>query len=311
MAVRFWWFFFLAFAFTLSTVAQDRPSPIQISTRPIQAFVDLVLVRVGVTDLMHRPVMDLSEKDFALFEDNEQQPIKYFYEEDPPISVAMVLDMSGSMKTRVDLLRDSIDQFFENANPRDEYYVVTVGSKPELLAGPARSSEEIQNKLLGARPTGWTALMDSIALAALELKHARHERKVLLIFSDGGENSSRYTEREVRNLVEESDLDAYAIGIFDDPLPFFRPLERKLGMAVLNRITNVTGGRAVPVNRVTRIPEVAAALSRELRHQYVLGYQPQKDSEGRFRKIKVELNSGEKAKVLRTYYRKNYWRGNN
>jgi Ca-activated chloride channel family protein len=146
-------------------------------------------------------------------------------------------------------------------------------------------------------------MLDAIYLAISQLQSARYERKAIVIFSDGGDNASQYTLREVRSLVQESDVQIYAIGLFDT---FLRsPLEAKLGKKWLSGITDTTGGRTITVDNKTKLPEAACAISRELRNQYVLGYQPNGASAGRWRKIRLRLTQP----AAERRFHKNYKRG--
>jgi len=147
-------------------------------------------------------------------------------------------------------------------------------------------------------------LLDAIYLAEFQLRSARYRRKAIVIISDGGDNASRYTLREIKSLVQESDVQIYAIGLFDTF--FFNTLEERLGKKWLNEITDRTGGRTVTVDDRDNIPKAAAAISREMRNQYVLGYNPKSESAGKWRKIKVRVNSSAVKKPVQVSYRRGY-----
>jgi len=278
----------------------------EMSRHAFTVNVNLVLVPVSVMDAMHHPVMGLQQSDFELFEGEVKQDIKYFYQQDAPISVALVLDTSGSMGKRMELLRDAVNEFLANANPLDDYTLITVSERPEVLLRGCRSADEIEATLGTVKAAGWTALLDAVRLATVALKNARYERKAILIVSDGLDNVSRHNLRDVASMVEESDADAYAIGIMDDALPFFGMLTERINRKLLTRITDSTGGRTVVANDLNELPRVAADLSREMRSEYVLGYRPPDGAhERKWRKIKVKLNAGEPE--LRAYYKKTYF----
>jgi len=297
-------------AFSQTNSAHMVPSSMPIydaDPRSVQVNVNLVLVPVSVTDSLHRPVMGLEQRNFELFEGEKAQQIRYFYQEDAPISVALVLDISGSMGKKMDLLREAVDQFFASANPLDDYTVVTVSDRPEMLVRASRSIEDVQRSLATVQPAGWTALLDSIRLAAMSLKTARYERRVILIVSDGMDNVSRHHLKEVAALVEESNLDAYAIGVMNDVLPFFGMFAERIDKKLLARITDVTGGRTVVVEHSSDIPDAAAKLSEEMRSTYVLGYRPTDGAhDSRWRKIQVKVKGPGDAN-LRAYYKKGYF----
>jgi Ca-activated chloride channel homolog len=138
-----------------------------------------------------------------------------------------------------------------------------------------------------ATPKGMTALLDAIYMGMNKMKRAKHERKALLIISDGGDNHSRYSESEIKSAVKEADVQIFAIGIFDQTP---RTPEERLGPAMLSEITEVTGGRTFVLNNVNELPDVAAKIGTELRNQYVLAYAPlKKPKDGKWHKIRVKL----------------------
>jgi Ca-activated chloride channel homolog len=256
--------------------------------RPIRSDVNVVLVPVTVTDTMNRPVLGLDKEDFVLFEGDEAQHIRYFSSEDAPISIGILLDLSKSMSNKIESARQALGEFFKTAHPEDDYFVITFADRPQMLADATQSVGSIQAKLAGVNPAGHTALLDAIYLGLSKAKHSRYQRRALLIISDGGDNCSRYRSREIKSLVQESDVEIYAIGIFDS---IFKTPEEWAGKRLLTDITEATGGHTIALGNTRQLPEVAAAISLELRSQYILGYQPNNTArDGAWRKIKVKLN---------------------
>ncbi len=281
----------------------------ELKSRPMKVDVDLVLVPVTVTDSLSHPVINLSKKDFQLYEGEKAQNIEYFSVEDAPISVALVLDFSASMKNKIDYERQAVDAFFENANRNDEYFAVSVSSKPRLLATSTGSVETLQNGLAQMEPHGGTALFDSIYLGLQQLRRSHYRRKALLVISDGGDNESRYTLKEIRSMVSESDVTMYAIGLFDDiPLPLFKTFEERMGRKWLGSITDVSGGQTIAADNRQQIPEIAATISRELRCRYILGYKPDNASpDGKWRKVTVRTAAADANANLHVYYKEGYF----
>jgi Ca-activated chloride channel homolog len=273
-------------------------------TVPLRVDVDLVLVPVTVTDAMCHPVNTLKKQDFALYEGDKPQEIRYFFTEEAPISVAVLLDVSKSMSDKIDTERAAIVEFFNNANPQDEYFAITFSDRPRLISRATRSIDEIERKLLAVEPGGPTSMLDAIHLAESALRSARYQRRAIVIISDGGDNASHYTLRETKNLAQESDVEIYAIGLFDTF--FFNTIEERLGKKWLSEITDTTGGRTITVDNRARVPEAAATISRELRTQYVLGYRPTEPKGGKWRKIKVRVNSLAAHQPLQAYYKRGY-----
>jgi len=291
-------------------VRQSAGEPSQSSkARPLQVDVNLVLVPVTVTDAKNHPVNDLSMQDFSIGEGGLPQQIRFFSREDAPISVGLILDFSGSMKNKVEYERQAVAQFFANANPEDDYFAILVSSKPKLIATATDSIDGIEEKLASMTPGGGTPLFDAIYLGITRLRSERYKRRALVIISDGGDNDSHYTVKELRREVEESDVITYAIGLFDDlPIPLFKTLEERWGRKYLDEITEVSGGRDIPADNRKKIPEIAGVISRELRSQYVIGYRPSNaEHDGKWRKIKVQVNPAAKPDPMQIHYKKGYY----
>lgn len=272
----------------------------------LRVAVDLVLVPVTVTDSLNRPQTNLTRDDFTLYEGSQAQKIRYFSAEDSPISFGLLLDVSKSMQDKIDTERAAVDAFFKNANPEDDYFVVTFNNGPRVLSDVTQSTAGIESELGLLEPSGSTALLDAIYLGVSKLRNARYTKRALVIISDGGDNSSRYKLREIKNLVAESDVMVYAMGIFDKTP--FKTFEEAMGKRWLSSITDVTGGRTITVDNLEKLPETSALLSRELRSQYVLGYESQdKSTDGKWRKIRVAVDRNSESGPLRPYYRKGYY----
>jgi Ca-activated chloride channel family protein len=287
-----------------SLVSPPNPA-LKTHTKPIKVDVDLVLVNVTITDPLNRLVTGLEKEHFVVLEGNKPQQIRHFSSEDAPISLGVIFDLSGSMKTKIEKAREAVVQFFKTANIQDEFFIVTFADKPEVLAQFTQSIEDIQGKLILALPEGRTALLDAIYMAVNRMRDARHNKKALLIISDGGDNRSRYTEAEIRSLVKEADVQIYAIGVFD---LFPATPEEKNGPSMLANITDVTGGRTFTINSPNDLADVATKIGIELRNQYVLGYRPTNPQrDGKWRKIKVKLAPPKGLPPLQVYAKSGYY----
>jgi Ca-activated chloride channel family protein len=253
----------------------------------IRVDVNLVLVPLTVTDPMDRLVTGLEKENFFLYENNKLQAIKTFSQEDAPVSIGIIFDMSGSMANKIIRARDSILQFMHTANPQDEFFVIGFNDRPELIEDFTSNPQDIEARLANVRAGHRTALLDAIYYGLNKMKQAKYERRALLIVSDGGDNRSRYTENEVRSTVREANVQIYAIGIFD---PYAATTEERLGPVLLNDICSETGGRLFRVDDVSEMGDIAEKISAELRNEYVLGYKPDDArKDGKWRKLKVKL----------------------
>jgi len=268
----------------------------------------LVLIPVTVTDPLNRFVTGLDRENFRVLEDKIEQKVTHFASEDAPLSVGLVFDTSGSMGSKLDKSRQAVAQFFKTANPEDEFFLIQFNDRPELVVDFTTHLEEIQNRLTFTQSKGRTALLDAVYMALHKMKKAKNARKALLIISDGGDNSSRYTESEIKNLVREADVQIYAIGIFEPISSRGRTPEELTGPGLLGEIAEQTGGRHFPVENLNELPDVAAKIGIELRNQYLLGYtptNPQRD--GKYRRVQVKLVQPRGLPPLRAFWRLGYY----
>lgn len=253
----------------------------------IRVDVNLVLIPLTVTDPMNRLVTGLEKNEFFLYENNAQQEIKSFASEDAPVSIGIIMDLSGSMTNKVVRARESIIEFLRTSNPQDEFFIIGFNDRPELIEDFTSSIDDIEARLQTVHPGHRTALLDAIYYGVNKMKQARYQRKAILIVSDGGDNRSRYTENEVKNLVRESDTELFAIGIFD---AYAATTEERNGPLLLHDMTEETGGQLFRVDDISDMTDIATKISAELRNQYVLGYKPSNTKrDGKWRKVKVKL----------------------
>ena len=268
----------------------------------------LVLIPVTVTDPLNRFVTGLEKDNFRVFEDKTEQQIVQFSSEDAPISVGVVFDCSGSMGNKLEKSRQAVAQFFKTANPEDEFFLVEFSDRAELAIKFTTSLEEIQNKLTFTQSRGKTALLDAVYLALHQMKKAKNARKAVLIISDGGDNNSRYTETEIKNLVREADVQIYAIGIFEPAATRGRTAEELSGPSLLSEIAEQTGGRHFPVENLNELPNIAEKIGIELRNQYIIGYSPKNlERNGKYRHIQVKLVQPRGLPPLRPFWRLGYY----
>jgi Ca-activated chloride channel homolog len=271
----------------------------------IRLNTDMVLVPVTVTDPMNRLVTGLEKNDFEVYDNNNQQKIASFASDDAPVSIGIIFDLSGSMNSKLVRAKDAILSFIKTANPQDEYFVIGFNDRPELIEDFTSSVEDIQARLATVRAEHRTALLDAIYYGIVKMRQARHERKALLVVSDGGDNRSRYTEGEVKALVRESDVEIFAMGIFD---PYAPTPEERMGPQLLQDISTATGGRMFRVDDIDELSDIAEKISMELRNQYVIGYRPTDlTRNGKWRKVRVKVNPPPGLPPLTVYARSGYY----
>jgi Ca-activated chloride channel family protein len=256
----------------------------------IRTEVDLALVNVTITDPFDRMVVGLDQDNFRVYEDGVEQEIITFSSEDVPISLGVILDLSGSMTNKIGKARAAIMEFFKTANKNDDFFLVGFNAQAELMSPFTDNPEYIQSRVLFAAPGGRTALLDAVYLGLTYMRHSKHPKRALLIFSDGGDNHSRHSRGEIKQLVREADVQLFAIGFYN-PLGYpYQTREEIHGPSLLEEITEMTGGQVSPGQHLEDLPAIAAKIGAELRNQYVLGYTSCNHVyDGQWRKIRVKL----------------------
>ncbi|HME12886.1 MAG TPA: VWA domain-containing protein [Candidatus Acidoferrum sp.] len=289
-------------------VRKDTPAITVNPRKGLKMDVDLALINATVTDPYNRLVTGLDPDNFRIFEDNIEQEIVTFSAEDVPISIGVIFDYSGSMANKAAKAREAAIQFFKTANPQDEFFLVSFNERAELTSSFTNSVEDLQSHMLLTSPKGRTALLDAIYLGLSEMRSAHNAKRALLILSDGGDNHSRYNEGDIKRLVKEADTQLYAIGIFDPVGYRNRTLEEGNGPSLLSEVTELTGGRVFPVEKLEDLPDIATKIGMELRNQYVLGYHPSnKTHDARWRKVKIKLRAPRGLPPLTVYNKTGYY----
>jgi Ca-activated chloride channel family protein len=279
-----------------------------IYTSPLRVNVNRVLVDVTVTDPYDRIVTGLDKSNFQIFDDKAKQKILSFNDTDAPISVGLIFDSSGSMSDKIQKSKEAALQFFQTSNPQDEFMVINFSERPNLVSGFTSRFQNLQDRLLFVKSGGRTALLDAIYLGLQEMKKATTDRKALLIISDGGENHSRYTVRDIKEMVKESDVAIYAIGVFEPLSSRNRTPEEAAGPSLLSDLAAMTGGRMFAVEDADELPDIAEKISIELRNEYVIGYQPSNlIADGKWHRIKVKLDPPRGLPPLQVYARTGYY----
>src|SRR6266567_5645597 len=279
-----------------------------IHTSPIQVDVNMVVVNVTVTDPYDRIVTGLDLSNFQIYDEKVGQKIAAFSTEDAPISVGLIFDSSGSMSDKIQKSREAALQFFKTSNPQDEFMLINFSERPNLISAFTSKFENLEDRLITVRAGGKTALLDAIYLGLSEMKKATTNRKALLVISDGGDNHSRYTERDLKKAVKESDVEIYSVGIFEPLSSRGRTTEEAGGPGLLSELAEVSGGRMFSVEDPNELPDIMEKISIELRNQYVIGYKPSNlVRDGRWRRIKVKLLPPRGLPPLQVYARTGYY----
>ena len=294
--------FILSFVCGLSIAAFSQPAV------GFRADSTLVLIPVSVTDPSSHYVLGLERQNFRLLEDNVEQIIAHFSSEDAPLSVGLLLDTSGSIGTKFDTSRKAVGEFLKTLNLSDESFLVEFSDRAELTVPFTRDTSDIEKKLGSAKTAGLTALLDAVHLGLQEMKKASNPRKALLIISDGGDNNSRYTSKQIEDLVREADVQIYAMGVFEPLLSLGLTPAEMSGPRLLAEISEQTGGRALAARGLRDLPGIAERIGLELRNQYLLAYSPaNRANDGKYHRVQVKLLQPDELPLLKARWRLGYY----
>jgi len=299
----------LSLAFLLGPITALGATPVgQLSQ--FRADSSLVLVGATVEDTHDRPVRGLTRQDFRLFSDKVEQTIRYFGEEDVPLSLAVVFDTSGSMSGKLDSMRGALAAVLGTANPEDEFSLITFADHPQIAVPWTRDAGQVQNHVLAKPAHGRTALLDAIALGLQLIRQAHNPRRAIVVFSDGGDNYSRFSERALARQLEETDVQLYAIDTSDFLMPpansyaesAYEPPQTNL----LSSLCDGAAGQYFQISNARDPERIAEQISLELRSQYVLGFSPSTlAGDGKFHRLQLKVQSPSGAHLL-VHWRRGY-----
>jgi Ca-activated chloride channel homolog len=287
----------------LGTPGEDR---IKIDT-------DMVNLDVTVIDQNNNPVANLKKEDFSVYEDKVKQTIESVSREEVPVSFGMVIDTSGSMRSKLQSVSDAAVLLIKQMRRDDEAFVASFKAEAELVQEFTDDRRELEDAIGDLYTSGGTALLDAIiATADYAQEKGKRRRKALVVISDGYEKNSSSKEKEVMEAIKEDEVQVYLVGFIDEEeeKSFFGKSPAKKARELLSRIADDSGGRAYFPKDISEIPAIAAQISKDLRTQYVISYYPANDKrDGAFRTIQVGVNQVGGRKLItrarRGYYARN------
>ncbi len=279
-----------------SSLSQQKQTETPQSQKKEEKFVvktNMVSVTVTVSDQNRRFVTGLTKENFEVYDDNVKQDIALFSTQDSPLTLGIVYDVSGSMNPLSRQSFHALKGLFEYSHADDEYFVISFSDRSKLIHDFTSVPETIINNAVFIKPKGSTALFDAVYMALEKVKQGRHEKKALLIISDGEENSSRYSFKELRTSLRETDAQLYAIGLGQG--------------GSLPHITETSGGLTFFPQEYGEVADIYARIALMLRNQYVIGFYPNNESENtRWHKLKINVKVPKQIGKISTYYRNAY-----
>jgi len=286
-----------------------RPSaPVSAPDCMLRVDSSLVLVPVRVTTQSGSSVTNLRKDDFILTDDGAEQSITYFVREDVPVSVGVLLDVSNSMKNKMRKSSEAATEFFRYASPDDEFFLVEFNGRAKLQVPFTGEWQRIAGEISRAKASGLTALLDAIHLGIAQMKHARNSRKALVVLSDGGDNFSRRSLRELTNSLIESEVQVYSMEVIDADYGVKHSREEREGPRLLGQVATETGGLNFPLIQLDGLPQIGVEIARALRDQYILGFTPPGgETDGKYHRIGLKLTSPDAQAEYRASYRRGYY----
>ena len=254
----------------------------------ISLNVDLVLLDVSVVDHDGKFVADLEAENFKIYEDDRPEKIAFFLKKDVPVTVGLAIDNSGSMHGKRAGIIAAAMSFVEASNPHDEIFVVHFNEQVRLGLSPpdlfTNDPIQVRGALLRMISSGQTALYDAMWQAIEHFGKAKHNRKALLVVSDGGDNASQHGLKETLQLVHSSHVVVYTISLYD-------PSNRDEKPRVLRRLSKASGGESFFPKQLEEVGPICRSIATDIRNQYLLAYRPSNTKrDGAFRRVRVLLD---------------------
>jgi len=248
----------------------------------------LVVLNVSVFDRAGGIVRDLGKSAFTVYEDGERQTLNVFRQDDVPISLGLIIDTSASMTDKRDRVASAALAMVKASNPQDEVFIVNFNESAVLAEEFTNKIQDLEEALRHLEPKGETAMRDALLLGIEHLRTGAHrDKKVLLVVTDGEDNSSTGTQAHLVRVAQQNDVIIYAIGLLGAEEPASAARARKQ----LEELTGQTGGRSWFPRDVAQIANITPEIAHEIRNQYILGYTPvNAAADGSFRTIRVEVD---------------------
>jgi Ca-activated chloride channel family protein len=280
----------------------------------VRVNTDLVQLHVRVIDRNNRPINDVPQNAFHVFEDGVLQPIETFSREEVPISYGLAVDTSGSLRSQLQSVVDAGKTIINSNKPGDETFLVRFISsdKIETVQDFTANKELLMDGLDSFYVEGGqTAIIDAVYLSAEHVSEYRRgddgdrRRRALIVITDGEDRNSFYRQEQLFARLREEDVQIFVIGFvneLDKDAGFIRKSPRDKAVALINKLATETGGRAFFPESIAELPQIANEIIRDLRTQYVIAYNPtNKTQDGSYRAIKVAVDqptSGDKRIAL-------------
>jgi Ca-activated chloride channel family protein len=280
--------------------ADDQPN----DGDSVKINTELVQLDVNVVDQNNNPVYDMTKADFTVFEDKVKQELDNVSREEVPLSFGVVIDTSGSMRSKLQTITDASAGLIKQMKAEDEAFIAQFKAEAELEQEFTRDKGELEEALNRLYVGGSTSLLDAIyATAEYASQKGRQRRKAIIVISDGLETTSAIKEKEVQDAMKEYEVQLYLVGFVDEEDEagggIFKRSRAKKARELLVRLAEDSGGRAFFPKEISEMTAVAQQIAKDLRTQYVLSYYPNNQvRDGAFRSVRVVVNQKDNRKLI-------------
>jgi len=255
----------------------------------------LVVVHASVFDKSGKLVTNLQQSAFKVLENGVEQPLKVFRREDIPVSLGIIIDNSGSMRDKKNRVAAAALNLVRASNPQDEVFIVNFNDDAYLDQPFTNDIKKLEQALDRVETKGGTAMRDAISMSMDYLKEkAKKDKKVLVIVTDGNDNTSNINLEELMRKAQQSDVLIYSIGILSEE----EPREAKKAKRALGDLAKASGAMDYYPKDLEEVDKIVPEVAHEIRNQYTLAYSPLNPAlDGTFRKITVQVNAPRRPTV--------------
>jgi len=279
------------------------PAPLLVSAQQpssdddyrLRVETDLVVLHATITDKDSRPVTDLTQDAFRVFEDKVEQKIKIFKREDIPVSVGILVDNSGSMRDKRKGVNAAALKFVQSSHPLDEVFIVNFNEEAFLDADFTDSIPLLEEGLEKIDARGGTALYDAVDMSLAHMKErATLDKKVLIAITDGEDNASRISLEQIVQAVERANVMIYTVGLLSGE----NSRSDRRSKRALEEISKASGGAVFFPKDPGDVLSVANAIADDIRNQYVIAYTPSNlEKDGSFRRVEIKVNAPRRGRL--------------
>jgi len=265
----------------------QAPPPAQDDTPLYRLDARLVLLHASVVDKNGRLITNIPQSAFKIFEDGVEQPLRLFRREDVPVSMGIIVDNSGSMNSKRTRVAAAALELVKQSNPEDEVFIVNFNDDTHFDQPLTNDLKKLQSALARMEARGGTAMRDALSKSIDYVKkNGKKDKKVLVVVTDGNDNSSDISLENLLRQAHSSDVLIYAIGLLNEE----EARDARSAKRALKSLTDASGGEDYYPKSISDIQEITPRVAHEIRNQYILGYTSSNQAlDGTFRQVKVTV----------------------